>query len=168
MLHTFRTRLSAVAMATVACTGGLAGVLASAQVADARVTVCRAPSGWRSVRAVPVAGSTYRHTLASFDGTEINLNWFPNAAASATAPMPVVLMGPGWGQAGDTNINATGILGAPLSIGALWQAGYHVVTWDPRGFGQSGGRATVDAAAFEGRDVRQIISWVAQIGRAHV
>ncbi|MFM7271404.1 MAG: CocE/NonD family hydrolase [Actinomycetes bacterium] len=160
MLRTVRTRVLAASLATALGATGL--VVATATPLAAKAADCRPPSGWDAVQAPAVDGSSYRHTLTSFDGTRINLNWFPNAGASAASPMPTVLMGPGWGQAGDTNVNATGILGAPLSIGALWQAGYHVVTWDPRGFGQSGGRATVDAAAFEGRDVRQIISWVAQ------
>jgi ABC-2 type transport system ATP-binding protein len=70
-------------------------------------------------------------------------------------------MGPGWGQAGDTDITQTAIQGV-LSISQLWHGGFNVLTWDPRGFGMSGGVATVDSPAYEGRDVSAIINWVAQ------
>ena len=97
MLHALRSRTAAT-LAVIVATAGLVGVAGASPAVAAQAT-CRAPSGWRSVRAAAVPGSTYRHTLTSFDGTEINLNWFPNAAASATAPMPVVLMGPEIGRA---------------------------------------------------------------------
>ncbi|MFM8971867.1 MAG: alpha/beta hydrolase, partial [Actinomycetota bacterium] len=162
MLRRVRSRLTSVPLSVALVATGFVGVVVPAAPTAAAATGCRPPADWRSVSAPAVAGSEYRRTLTSFDGTRINVNWFPNAAATASKPMPTILMGPGWGQAGDTNVNATGVLGSPLSIGALWRSGYHVVTWDPRGFGASGGRATVDAAQFEGRDVRQIISWVAR------
>jgi len=73
-----------------------------------------------------------------------------------------VLLGPGWGSAGDTNENdttdpTTGIPG----VGTLRDAGYNVVTWDPRGFGSSGGTVEVDSPQYEGRDVSAIITWLA-------
>ncbi len=70
-------------------------------------------------------------------------------------------MGPGWGQAGDTDTTQAAVQGV-LSIEQLWHGGFNVLTWDPRGFGQSGGAAEVDNPAFEGRDVSSIIDWVAQ------
>jgi ABC-2 type transport system ATP-binding protein len=38
----------------------------------------------------------------------------------------------------------------------------NVLTWDPRGFGGSGGRAEVDSPQFEGRGVSAMISWLAR------
>ncbi len=70
-------------------------------------------------------------------------------------------MGPGWSLAGDTDTQGSGILGA-LPIKDLRAAGYNVLTWDPRGFGQSGGQAEVDSARYEGRDVSTLIDWVAE------
>ena len=70
-------------------------------------------------------------------------------------------MGPGWGSAGDTDTSQAGIQGA-LSIAQLWQGGFNVLTWDPRGFGHSGGAAEVDSPNDEGRDVSAMINWVAQ------
>jgi ABC-2 type transport system ATP-binding protein len=70
-------------------------------------------------------------------------------------------MGPGWGSSGDTDTSQAGIQGA-LSIAQLWQGGFNVLTWDPRGFGHSTGMAEVDDPNAEGRDVSAMINWVAQ------
>ena len=61
-------------------------------------------------------------------------------------------MGPGWSLSGDTDTQGAGVLGS-IPIKALWSAGYNVLTWDPRGFGKSGGEAEVDSPAYEARDV---------------
>jgi ABC-2 type transport system ATP-binding protein len=37
-----------------------------------------------------------------------------------------------------------------------------VLTWDPRGFGQSGGTVEIDDPRYEGRDVQALIDWVAK------
>ena len=73
-----------------------------------------------------------------------------------------MLKGPGWGQPGDTNTAGSGYgLFGDLSIHTLQTAGYNVLTWDPRGFGQSGGTVESDSPQYEGRDVQQLIDWVA-------
>ncbi len=110
------------------------------------------------VVSTPVEGSTTDVDVTSFDGTVIRAHWFP--VEGATGPSPTVLMGPGWGSAGDTEVDTVGVLGA-VNIGTLRGAGYNVLTWDPRGFGASGGAAQVDSAEYEGRDVQQLLSWVA-------
>ena len=112
-----------------------------------------------------VAGAASDWDISSFDGTKIRAHWFPAPGASAAHRLPTVLMGPGWGQAGDTNTAASdksgaGVVGA-TTIASLRQAGYNVLTWDPRGFGASGGTVEVDDAHFEGRDVGKLIDWVA-------
>ena len=66
------------------------------------------------------------------------------------------------GEAGDTDTTGTSSgLFDFVTIRQLWNNGYNVSTWDPRGFGQSGGSAEVDSPAVEGRDMERIISWVA-------
>jgi pimeloyl-ACP methyl ester carboxylesterase len=52
------------------------------------------------------------------------------------------------------------MLGA-ISIKGLTDRGYNVLTWDPRGFGESTGTAQVDSPDVEARDVQQLIDWVA-------
>ncbi|MDQ1480274.1 MAG: type transport system ATP-binding protein [Actinomycetota bacterium] len=112
-----------------------------------------------------VAGVASDWDLSSFDGTKIRLHWFPAPGTSAAHREPTILMGPGWGQPGDTNTSAgnasgAGVIGA-TTIASLWKAGYNVLTWDPRGFGQSTGTVEVDSAQFEARDVTKLIDWVA-------
>jgi ABC-2 type transport system ATP-binding protein len=94
-------------------------------------------------------------TVASFDGTLIVAHWFANPNLAPGQRAPVVLNGPGWAQAG-ANDPTTGV------IKQLLDQGYNVLTWDPRGFGQSGGLATIDAPDVEGRDTMALIDWVAQ------
>ena len=93
-------------------------------------------------------------TITSFDGTPIVAHWFPQPALAPGAQAPTVLMGPGWGSAGDDKPQ-----GGPIK--RLHDAGYNVLTWDPRGFGKSGGVVTIDSKDFEGRDVQRLIDWVA-------
>ena len=126
---------------------------------DAAAEVCDPPATG-TVTAVPVPDVASDLDITSFDGTPIRAHWFPIADASPSAPKPTVLMGPGWGLAGDTNVDAVGVLGA-LNIASLRDAGYNVLTWDPRGFGESGGSAQVNSVDVEARDVQQLLSWVA-------
>jgi ABC-2 type transport system ATP-binding protein len=48
------------------------------------------------------------------------------------------------------------------TVTALLNDGYNVLTWDPRGFGNSGGQVESDSPAFEARDVSALIDMVAQ------
>ncbi|MBV8463058.1 MAG: alpha/beta hydrolase, partial [Acidimicrobiales bacterium] len=113
------------------------------------------------VPAAPVNGVPSDWTLTSFDGTKIRVHWFPKPGASAAHPAPTVLMGPGWSESGDTDLSGNGDLFGTVSIPDLHDAGFNVLTWDPRGFGQSTGAAEVDSPAFEARDVSRMIDWVA-------
>jgi ABC-2 type transport system ATP-binding protein len=121
---------------------------------------CQPPGGWQSTKAVAVPGIPSDFDLTSFDGTTIRIHWFPDPSADG-GTRPTVLMGPGWGSSGDTDTSQAGIQGA-LSIAQLWQGGFNVLTWDPRGFGHSSGAAEVDSPNDEGRDVSAMINWVAQ------
>jgi len=97
-------------------------------------------------------------TIESFDGTEIRAHWFP---ADTDDPAPTILMGPGWSLGGDTSLDGGTLFGA-LGIGDMNDAGYNVLTWDPRGFGASTGAATVNAPETEGRDVQVLLDWVSE------
>ncbi len=109
----------------------------------------------------PVPGVPDDLVLTSFDDTPLRIHWFPDPAATADEPSPTVLMGPGWGLAGDTASSSVGILGS-VDVESLRAAGYNVLTWDPRGFGRSGGVATVNDPEREGRDVQRMLDWVAE------
>lgn len=149
--------VGAVVVAATLATGGTAS--AGAPATAPPVPVCRHPAPAGPPTATKVAATASDWDLTSFDGTKIRLHWFP-APASAGRPAPTVLMGPGWGLAGDTNTTSVAVLGS-LTINTLRDAGYNVLTWDPRGFGASGGTVEVDAAGFEGRDVSALLDWVA-------
>jgi ABC-2 type transport system ATP-binding protein len=117
------------------------------------------------VRATPVPGVPSDWDVTSFDGTVIRAHWFPLSTyvpGAGPGPHPTVFMGPGWSLAGDTDTTGQGILGG-LPIKDLLAAGYNVLTWDPRGFGQSGGDAEVDSPAYEARDVSTLIDWVSAL-----
>src|SRR3954447_4911160 len=143
---------------------------------------CDSPAPWHTLRAVfrrvmmaagagvmlstlpaAPAASARDATVTSFDGTQIAVHFFPAAGLAAGAKAPTVMFGPGWGSGGETNDESatdtgTGIVG----VGLLRHAGYNVVTWDPRGFGSSGGTVEVDSPAFEGRDAQALIDFVAR------
>jgi ABC-2 type transport system ATP-binding protein len=86
--------------------------------------------------------------VRSFDGTELHVSFFP---AKPGKRAPTVLMTHGWAQTRDRTPNA-----------ALHGAGFNVLTWDSRGFGDSGGTVTVDYRKNEGRDVRVLLNWLAR------
>jgi ABC-2 type transport system ATP-binding protein len=163
-------RLAGVGAATMllaaGCSGGAPGEAAPGPTTTAPWTrpACTRPAA-PPVVATAVEGVAADVDVTSFDGTAIRAHWFPRPDASADHRAPTVLMGPGWGSPGDTNVEATGIYGG-LSIGTLRDAGFNVLTWDPRGFGQSGGTVTIDSQDFEGRDVQTLLDWVA--GRPEV
>ena len=126
-----------------------------------RTTACHRPVV--PVHAAPVAGVPTDWDITSFDGTVIRAHWFPLSTyrpQAGAGTHPTVLMGPGWSLPGDTDTTGQGILGG-APIRDLLDGGYNVLTWDPRGFGKSGGSAQVDSADFEARDVSTLISWVA-------
>jgi ABC-2 type transport system ATP-binding protein len=98
-------------------------------------------------------------TVRSFDQTPINAHFFPANGAKA----PTVLVGPGWSMAGETDENSTSEeLFGGVGVGALRGAGYNVLTWDPRGFGSSGGTVEVDSPDYEARDASALIDWLAK------
>lgn len=120
-------------------------------------TLERAPA---APKAKAVAGTPSDLDLTSFDGTPIRIHWFPTKTATTDVPAPTILMGPGWSETGDTSTTGSALFDS-LSIPGMWKHGYNVLTWDPRGFGKSGGEATVNDPKREGRDVQTIIDWVA-------
>jgi ABC-2 type transport system ATP-binding protein len=105
-------------------------------------------------------------TISSFDGTPIVLSFFPADNLAAGQRAPTVLYGPGWSQtrpkddSGQSDAVASAF--GALPVRTLRAAGYNVLTWDPRGFGESGGTVTVDAPDKEGRDVQALLDYAAR------
>src|SRR5690349_70768 len=69
--------------------------------------------------------------VTSFDGTKIVYSFFPAHGLKAGQRAPTVMVGPGYssGRSSDTSPEVAGLL----------DDGYNVLTWDPRGFGDSTG-----------------------------
>ena len=94
-------------------------------------------------------------TVRSFDQTAISMHFFPAAGLAAGKRAPTVLIGPGWSMSGETDENSSSEeLFGGVGVGPLRQAGYNVLTWDPRGFGNSGGAVEVDSPDYEARTYR--------------
>src|SRR5690242_6963220 len=111
----------------------------------------------------PAAAQARDATVTSFDGTKIALSFFPAEGLPAGQRAPTILEGHGWGSSRDTNESSTSTeaLGQ-VGLGPLRKAGFNVLTWDARGWGQSGGRIEVDSKDFEARDVSALITWLAK------
>jgi ABC-2 type transport system ATP-binding protein len=86
--------------------------------------------------------------VRSFDGTDLHASFFP---AKEGKRAPTILMTHGWAGKRDRTPNP-----------ALHGAGFNVLTWDSRGFGDSGGTVTIDYRKHEGRDVKVLLNWLAR------
>ena len=104
--------------------------------------------GLASIEPQAANGYVYdRGYIRSFDCTPIVFNFFAPLDASPSHKVYTILEGPGWGSAGATTPDPE-----------LIADDYAELTWDPRGFGQSGGDVEIDSPAYEGRDVSSLIS----------
>jgi len=90
--------------------------------------------------------------VTSFDGTPIIGHFYPAPDLKPGERTPTVLEGPGWSGPGVTDTDEASTT-EQIGMAALLKAGYNVTTWDPRGFGGSGGESHVDDPSYEGRDV---------------
>jgi ABC-2 type transport system ATP-binding protein len=76
---------------------------------------------------------------------------------------PTILQTHGWGGRRERSPDAASSEGTGnVGTAPLRRAGFNVLTWDSRGFGESGGTATVDYRGFEGRDVKALLTWLAK------
>ena len=101
--------------------------------------------------------------VTSFDGTQLQVSFHPAAGLKAGQRAPTILQTHGWGQSRDTNPDSASADGTGnVGTGPLRRAGFNVLTWDSRGFGQSGGTVEIDSKDFEGRDVQALLDWLAK------
>lgn len=91
--------------------------------------------------------------VRSFDDTPIVATLMLPPGASRHDPVPAILNTHGWG--GTRSVTPTAFQDR------LLRAGYAILTWDARGFGDSGGEAHIDAPAFEVRDTIELIDYLA-------
>ena len=69
--------------------------------------------------------------------------------------VPLIMHSHGWGGSRTTD---------PAAFAKFLDAGYGVLSFDQRGFGESGGKAHVENPDFEGHDVRRLITFIADLG----
>jgi len=101
--------------------------------------------------------------VPSFDGTPIHVTLHAAAGLKAGERAPTILQTHGWGGTRERDPDAaTSEATGNVGVGALRRAGFNVLTWDSRGFGESGGVVTVDHKDFEGRDVQALLDWLAR------
>ena len=96
--------------------------------------------------------------MRSFDGTDLHVSFHP---AKAGKRAPTILMTHGWGGRRERSPDGPSSA-AQRGTAALRKAGFNVLTWDSRGFGDSGGTVTIDYRKNEGRDVRVLLNWLAR------
>lgn len=109
--------------------------------------------------AAPAVARDY--VVTSFDGTPIVAHFFPAPNLKPGEREPTLLYGPGWAGAGQTDTTEASTIDQ-VGLARLLASGYNVVTWDPRGFGGSGGDSHVDNPAYEARDVSALIDLIAK------
>lgn len=87
------------------------------------------------------------------DGSPVRICYslYRPAAVSAARPVPVVIHGHHWG----------GVRGSGITVEKWLRAGFGVLTFDQRGWGQSTGKAHWQHPDYEGRDVSALIDLVA-------
>jgi ABC-2 type transport system ATP-binding protein len=79
---------------------------------------------------------------------------FRPAGADARHRVPMVLHSHGWGGSRTTTAS---------SFQPFLDAGYGVLSFDQRGFGQDGGKARVENPAYEGKDVEKLVELVSHL-----
>ncbi len=106
------------------------------------------------------------HVVASkADGTEIAFTAFrPALEAGQTAPL--LIHGHGWAlsrvQDFNTNNPVSGFVQTEISAviaKRAWEEGYFVISFDQRGWGESGGTVQLMDPDLEGQDVSSLIDW---------
>lgn len=97
--------------------------------------------------------------VTSFDGTPIAVHFYGPTVPPPGGVAPTVLVGAPYPSPGETRADEN--VGDRIGLATLRGAGYNVLTWDPRGIGASAGTIMFDSPAFEGRDARAIVDFVA-------
>jgi ABC-2 type transport system ATP-binding protein len=120
-------------------------------------------AGCAATLAVAAPASARDAIVPSFDGAPLIVTLHAAEGLKSGERAPTILQTHGWAGSRETDPNAasdetTGNVG----VGPLRRAGFNVLTWDSRGFGDSGGIVTVDAPDAEGRDVQALLTWLAK------
>ncbi|MGH3361816.1 MAG: alpha/beta hydrolase, partial [Nocardioides sp.] len=88
----------------------------------------------------------------SEEPVQICYTLFRPEGASRSDRVPMIMHSHGWGGSRTTD---------PAAFERYLEHGYGVLSFDQRGFGESGGQAHVENPSFEGHDVRRLIALIA-------
>ena len=136
-----RTSMVRGALGAVVAAAGLT-VLPPTTAAPAAAAEPRVTDG--CISSVPDPGTTAK--------VEICYSLFRPAGASSDRRVPMIMHSHGWGGSRSQD---------PADFQRFLDAGYGVLSYDQRGFGESGGQAYVENPRVEGHDVRGLIRLVA-------
>jgi hypothetical protein len=111
--------------------------------------------------AAPTLTNGCVHSVPEPDGSAVDICYslYRPAGADASHQVPLIFHSHGWGGSRTND---------PGAFGDWLQAGFGVLSFDQRGFGESGGKAHVEHPDFEGQDVQRLVDlvagldWVAQ------
>jgi len=132
--------------------GSLLGLSQPATVDAASPPIAGAISGGGPT----LSALRYDLTITSFDGTPLAVTVFQPALSKGQAA-PLLMYSHGWGGSRSTDLSESDSLTATAR--KAWENGYFVMTFDQRGFGESGGRANVQDPQIEGRDIKTLLDW---------
>ena len=135
---------------TVSTSAAAAALAVTASLTAAAVTPAAAVAGPEVVNAcitsVPDPGTT--------TPVQICYTLFKPVGASAKHPVPLIMHSHGWGGSRTTD---------PAAFGQWLDAAYGVLSFDQRGFGESGGQAYVENPDVEGHDVTGLVDLVSKL-----
>ena len=107
----------------------------------------------------------YDLTVISFDGTEIAVTIY-QPTLKRGQPAPLLMYSHGWGGSRSTDLSEADSL--TKTARKAWHSGYFVLTFDQRGFGDSGGQANSQDPTIEGRDVQTLLDLAEGIMSPHL
>lgn len=141
--------VAAMALAPLTVTTATPATSATTAAATRAAVAAAAPLATTTngcVASVPEPGTT----------APVRICWtvFRPAGATRRDPVPMVMHGHGWGGSRFTE---------PSEAADLLRAGFGVISFDQRGWGQSGGFAHLMDPAYEGQDVRRLVDLVARL-----
>lgn len=135
-------------------------------VASLLLAACDNGSSGGGASTAPLESKVSQERVDSvIDGTNLAFTaYFPELAAGETAPL--LIHGQSWGKSRAANLDDDGLFGSfsqqesSVKIAKrAWQEGYFVITYDPRGFGESSGKVGLADPNLDGQDLKSIIDW---------
>src|SRR5215210_5400591 len=133
---------------TTLCATLTAALLAAAPVTLPAAEAAAAPTVTNGcITSVPDPGTT--------EAVQICYTLFQPVGATARRKVPMLMHSHGWGGSRTTD---------PAEFKSFLDAGYGVLSYDQRGWGESGGHAYVENPAVEGHDVRGLVSLISKLG----